>query len=104
VAAKAHQLAFFDLDQGRPGRVLGDVVRLEQLVLNLLSNALKFTPSGGRVELRLSRDETMARLDVIDNGQVIAPEFLPYVFDMYRQGLSIDSLHAIVEKLVIPKK
>jgi two-component system CheB/CheR fusion protein len=68
--------------------VLADVVRIEQAVLNLLSNAVKFTPPGGRIELRLGRDEGFIRLDVSDTGQGIAPEFLPHVFDMYRQSAS----------------
>jgi two-component system CheB/CheR fusion protein len=71
------------------GRVLADVVRLEQIVLNLLSNALKFTPADGRIELHLGCDGGMVRLDVIDNGQGIAPDFLPHVFDMYGQSVSV---------------
>jgi len=69
--------------------VLADVVRVEQVVMNLLSNAVKFTPKSGRIEARLSRDDGFVRIDVIDNGQGIAPTFLPHVFDMYGQSMSV---------------
>lgn len=65
--------------------VLGDVGRLQQIVLNLLSNAIKFTPSGGQVEVRLDRVGDEAQIQVKDNGKGIAPDFLPYVFDSFRQ-------------------
>jgi len=61
-------------------------VRIEQIVWNLLSNALKFTPPGGSVEVRLSLDGDFSRLDVIDSGQGIEPEFLDHVFEMFRQA------------------
>jgi len=63
-----------------------DRVRIEQIVWNLLSNALKFTPPGGSVEVRLSLDGDFSRLDVIDSGQGIEPEFLDHVFEMFRQA------------------
>jgi signal transduction histidine kinase len=66
--------------------VLGDRVRLEQVVTNLVSNALKFTPRGGRVRVSLGRDsEKQLRLTVSDDGQGIDAAFLPYVFDRFRQ-------------------
>jgi two-component system CheB/CheR fusion protein len=58
-------------------------------VMNLLSNAVKFTPSGGHIELRLVREDDAARIDVVDSGQGIAPSFLPHVFDMYGQSVSV---------------
>jgi signal transduction histidine kinase len=68
------------------GFVLGDTARLQQVVWNLLSNAIKFTPRGGRVELRLDASGGAARLTVSDTGQGIHPDFLPHVFDRFRQG------------------
>jgi len=69
--------------------VLADVVRVEQVIMNLLSNAVKFTPAGGRIEVRLERDDGFVRVDVADSGQGIAPSFLPHVFDMYGQSVSV---------------
>jgi signal transduction histidine kinase/CheY-like chemotaxis protein len=64
----------------------GDVERLKQIVWNLLSNAIKFTPPGGLIEVRLERLENKALLIVSDTGQGIDPEFLPRIFDRFRQG------------------
>src|SRR5438067_3737568 len=65
--------------------VLGDPARLQQVMWNLLSNAVKFTPNGGRVEVGLARDAGEAVIRVRDPGIGIAPDFLPYVFDRFRQ-------------------
>jgi PAS domain S-box-containing protein len=65
--------------------VLGDPDRLQQAIGNLLSNAVKFTPAGGRIELRLARVGPQIEITVCDSGQGINPEFLPYVFDRFRQ-------------------
>lgn len=67
-------------------RVKGDAARLEQVVWNLLANSVKFTPEGGRVSIRVRRNDGHAEIVVTDTGQGIAPEFLPYVFDRFRQG------------------
>ena len=64
----------------------GDAVRLLQVVWNLLSNAIKFTPHGGRIDVRLDRHGADARLCVIDTGGGISTDFLPHVFELYRQG------------------
>jgi signal transduction histidine kinase len=66
--------------------VSGDPTRLQQVVWNLLSNAIKFTPSGGHVEVTLARAGSNARITVTDSGEGIQPEFLPYVFDRFRQA------------------
>jgi len=66
--------------------VTGDVGRLQQIVRKLLSNAIKFTPPGGRVRVRVDRVDDEARLTVSDTGVGIAPEFLPHVFDRFRQA------------------
>jgi len=70
----------------RAGRVAGDPDRLQQVVWNLLSNAVKFTPGGGRVEVTLARSGSQAEIKVADTGQGIPKEFLPYVFDRFRQA------------------
>ena len=67
-------------------RISGDADRLQQVVWNLLNNAVKFTPAGGRVEVRLERVGTSLRLRVTDTGRGISPNFLPYVFDRFRQA------------------
>ena len=69
-----------------PEQVLGDADRLQQIIWNLLSNAVKFTPEGGRVELRMENDAEHVCITVSDNGAGIEPEFLPYVFDRFRQA------------------
>jgi signal transduction histidine kinase/CheY-like chemotaxis protein len=65
--------------------IAGDPVRIQQIVSNLLVNAVKFTPSGGMVEVRLEKGGSEARIVVRDTGVGIRPEFLPYVFDRFRQ-------------------
>lgn len=82
--AKGIELAV-QLDAGA-GPISGDQTRLQQVVWNLLSNAIKFTPRGGKVAIQLSRVDGVARVQVTDNGQGIVPEFLPYVFDRFRQA------------------
>ncbi len=67
------------------GQVWGDPVRLQQVVWNLLSNAVKFTPRGGKIEVRLERVSSHVEIVVADTGPGISPEFLPYVFDRFRQ-------------------
>jgi CheY-like chemotaxis protein len=73
------------LDSG-VGAVSGDAGRLQQIVWNLLSNAIKFTPSGGQVSVKLERVASCARITVSDSGEGIGEEFLPYVFDRFRQA------------------
>lgn len=68
------------------GKVQGDTGRLQQIVWNLLSNAIKFTPEGGKVEVRLEAAGDSVQVEVIDTGIGIKPEFLPYVFDRFRQA------------------
>ena len=83
--AKNKQLGFVYKAPAEPIYVHADVVRIEQVVMNLLSNALKFTASGGWVEVRLFKAGEEAVLQVIDNGRGIAPAFLPQVFGMFEQ-------------------
>ncbi len=68
------------------GRVSGDPSRLQQVLWNLLSNAVKFTPKGGLIQVVLERVNSHSTLSVIDSGEGIDPEFLPHVFDRFRQA------------------
>lgn len=67
-------------------QTVGDPQRLQQIVWNLLSNAVKFTPRGGKVQIYLERVASHVELTVSDNGQGIAADFLPYIFDRFRQA------------------
>lgn len=68
-----------------PIMVEGDAARLQQIVWNLVANAMKFTRPEGRIDVTVERSRTEAIVKVADNGEGIAPEFLPYVFDRFRQ-------------------
>jgi signal transduction histidine kinase/ActR/RegA family two-component response regulator len=70
----------------RPCPFYGDAVRLEQILWNLLSNAVKFTPRGGRVTVRLEREGTRVELAVADTGRGLRADFIPLVFDRFRQA------------------
>jgi PAS domain S-box-containing protein len=69
-----------------PAIIIGDAARLQQVVWNLLSNAMKFTPEGGAVRVSLDVSESRVELVVADTGVGIAPAFLPHVFERFRQG------------------
>jgi PAS domain S-box-containing protein len=66
--------------------IAGDRTRLQQIVWNLLSNSIKFTPTGGRVEVLLQWFDSYAQIQIMDNGQGIHSDFLPYVFESFRQS------------------
>ncbi len=68
------------------GAVLGDDGRLQQVVWNLLANAVKFTPKGGRIQVALARVDSHLEIAVSDTGEGMDPAFLPYVFDRFRQA------------------
>jgi signal transduction histidine kinase len=80
-----HLLKSLDNDVGR---VLADPDCVRQIVTNLLSNAIKFTPAGGLVEIRVARVDNQTEIVVSDTGVGIDPEFIPFVFDRFRQGES----------------
>jgi signal transduction histidine kinase/ActR/RegA family two-component response regulator len=85
-AAEAKQIELATRFGRTPKQLLCDAARLRQVVWNLLQNAIKFTPEGGRVELRMRRAGQRIRLIVSDTGCGIAPDFLPAVFDRFSQG------------------
>ncbi|HKQ73212.1 MAG TPA: PAS domain S-box protein [Blastocatellia bacterium] len=71
--------------------IIGDADRLQQVVWNLLSNAIKFTPDGGRIKVKLESVDAHVELRVSDTGRGISPEFLPHVFDRFRQAYRTDA-------------
>lgn len=83
-ASKGVQLDFHVPEE--PVIITGDSARLQQVCWNLLSNAVKFTPKGGHVELQLIKKDRHAMITVCDNGIGIDADFLPYVFDRFRQA------------------
>jgi signal transduction histidine kinase/ActR/RegA family two-component response regulator len=85
-AAEAKEITFQAKLDYFAGPVSGDPNRLQQVAWNILSNAVKFTPKGGRVEVLLERVNSNIEITVTDTGIGISPEFLPYVFDRFRQA------------------
>jgi signal transduction histidine kinase len=84
-AAAAKQIAL-DIPVAPPATVIGDKARLEQVFFNLLGNAIKFTPEGGRVTLHASLETGVLAVTVTDTGLGIDAKFLPFVFDRFRQA------------------
>jgi signal transduction histidine kinase len=84
-AAQAKGIKVVPLLDTGVATVRGDFARLQQIVCNLLSNAIKFTPAGGQVDVCLAHRNGEAEISVSDSGQGIKPEFLPLVFDRFRQ-------------------
>ncbi|MEH2462632.1 PAS domain S-box protein [Nostoc sp.] len=86
LAAEAKSIQINTVLEPNIGQVTGDSARLQQVIWNLLSNAIKFTPQGGQVEISLQLLGSQAQLRVSDTGKGISPDFLPYVFDYFRQA------------------
>ncbi|BAY15556.1 PAS/PAC sensor hybrid histidine kinase [Anabaenopsis circularis NIES-21] len=85
LAAEAKNIHIQTLFSPDVGKVSGDAGRLQQVMWNLLSNAIKFTPDNGQVEIRLEQVGKQVQIQVKDTGKGINPEFLPFVFDYFRQ-------------------
>lgn len=85
-AATAKGIRVHKLLDSLAGPVSGDPARLQQVVWNLVTNAIKFTPKGGKVQVLLERVNSHLEISVIDSGMGIKPEFLPHVFDRFRQA------------------
>ncbi|MBN4004314.1 ATP-binding protein [Nostoc sp. LPT] len=85
LAAEAKLIRIQSILDSSKNPISGDADRLQQVVWNLLSNAIKFTPKGGRLQIRLERVNSHVEITVSDTGVGISPDFLPYVFDRFRQ-------------------
>jgi len=85
LAAQAKKIRLQTIIEPNIGLVAGDPARLQQIIWNLLSNAVKFTPNGGQIEVRLESVGSNAQITVSDTGKGIIPEFLPHIFDYFRQ-------------------
>ena len=85
-AAEAKEIQLQTILDPAAGPIAGDSDRLQQVVWNLLSNSIKFTPKGGRVHVRLERVNSHVEITITDTGQGINPDFVPYVFDRFRQA------------------
>ena len=108
-SAEAKQIELTVSLEPTTARVLGDAERMQQVVWNLVNNAIKFTPEGGKVQVSLVRAESTIELVVSDTGEGIKPEFLPHLFERFRQaeggstrrhgglGLGLALVHHLVE-------
>ncbi|MEH2168622.1 MAG: response regulator [Nostoc sp.] len=86
LAAEAKTIEIETMLDPSVGKVLGDSARLQQVFWNLLSNAVKFTETEGKINVRLECIDAQAQITISDTGKGIDPDFLPYVFDYFRQG------------------
>ncbi|MEH1958493.1 MAG: AAA family ATPase [Nostoc sp.] len=109
LSAEAKSIQIQTILESGVGLVLGDANRLQQVIWNILSNAIKFTPIGGQVKIKLEQVGSQVQICITDTGKGIAPEFLPFVFDYFRQadgattrkfgglGLGLAIVHHLVE-------
>ena len=108
-AADAKSIRLQTMLDAAAGPISGDADRLQQIVWNLLTNAVKFTPKGGRIHVKVQRADSHVQVIVSDSGVGISKEFLPYVFDRFRQadasttrthgglGLGLSIVHQLVD-------
>jgi signal transduction histidine kinase/CheY-like chemotaxis protein len=108
-AADAKSIRLQTMLDPSAGPISGDTDRLQQVVWNLLTNAVKFTPKGGRIQVKVQRIDSHVEIVVTDSGVGISKEFLPYVFDRFRQadasttrihgglGLGLSIVHQLVD-------
>jgi PAS domain S-box-containing protein len=85
-AAEAKDIQLQLLLDPAADHIQADAIRMQQIIWNLLANAIKFTPTGGFVQVRLDRFESRAQVTVTDTGEGISAEFLPYIFNRFQQG------------------
>jgi signal transduction histidine kinase len=90
-AAAEKQIRAWVIPLSDTAHLVADPFRLQQVVWNLLSNAIKFTPHGGSVWVELERQDTDLEIKVMDTGKGIEPEFLPHVFERFRQARDVAS-------------
>ena len=92
-AAEANDIIVRQTISSENSSMIGDAARLQQILWNLLTNSIKFTPRGGRVEVKLERENLALVVSVSDTGKGIEPEFLPHVFDRFRQADGTTTRH-----------
>ena len=109
IAARAKGIRIDTDYGGAPNFVMGDPERLQQVIWNLLTNAIKFTPEGGLITIQLKRFDSFSQITVSDTGAGISPDFLPHLFERFRQennptakrqsglGLGLAIVHHLVE-------
>lgn len=86
LSAQVKRIALVTHFDASTGEILGNADRLQQIIWNLLSNAIKFTPQGGQVQISVQPMAGFAQIQISDTGQGITAEFLPYIFDYFRQS------------------
>jgi signal transduction histidine kinase len=87
LTAEAKKIALnVSIPAGTLCMIKGETRRLQQVIWNLLGNAIKFTPNGGRIDVGLTNDSKHAVIEIADNGIGIRPDFLPHVFERFRQA------------------